>query len=180
MKDTGIVRRIDELGRIVIPKEIRKTLRIREGDPLEIYTDRDELLFKKYSPVSSLNTFSNSVADSIGSMLNKQCIVTDTDRVIYTSGKNKDIVGKDISIDLDNIIKNKKSTVSCISEGDTIYTVCADENYEPQNQMIMPITYNGDCYGAIIVNDRNNVKKFDENDLRLLQLGAEILSRQFE
>ena len=85
MQETGIVRRIDELGRVVIPKEMRKTLRIREGDPLEIYTEKDNLVFKKYSPIISITDYAKIVADGIEDLTQKTCIITDTDNVIYIS-----------------------------------------------------------------------------------------------
>ena len=98
MQDTGIVRRIDELGRVVIPKELRKTLRIREGDPLEIYTNKDELVFRKYSPISAINGYAEAVADGISELTEKVCMITDTDVVVYVSGaKGKDVLGKNIS-----------------------------------------------------------------------------------
>ena len=83
MKATGIVRRIDDLGRIVIPKEIRRTLRIREADPLEIFTDREgEIILKKYSPISELNEFASEYVESAASILGETAVITDTDQVI--------------------------------------------------------------------------------------------------
>ena len=94
MQGTGIVRRIDELGRVVIPKEIRKTLRIKEGDPLEIYTDKENLVISKYSPISSINDFVKIVADGIEEVTQKVCLITDNDTILYLSkGKMKDAIG---------------------------------------------------------------------------------------
>lgn len=98
MKETGIVRRIDELGRVVIPKEIRKTLRIKEGDPLEIFTDRDELMMKKYSPVQSMGEFAESFAESLAEVSECVIAVFDTDVVLYLAGgRMKDWVGRNLS-----------------------------------------------------------------------------------
>ena len=90
MKATGIVRRIDDLGRVVIPKEIRRTLRIREGDPLEIYTERDgEVIFKKYSPMGDLQDFADQICDSIGKNTGAIAAVSDRDSIIALSGVPK-------------------------------------------------------------------------------------------
>ena len=90
MKATGIVRRIDDLGRVVVPKEIRRTLRIREGDPLEIFTGKDgEVIFKKYSPVSELSAFSAEYAAALGAVTGFACVITDRDNVIAFAGTGR-------------------------------------------------------------------------------------------
>lgn len=90
MKATGIVRRIDDLGRVVIPKEIRRTLRIREGDPLEIFTDREgEVILKKYSPIGELNEFATEYAESLNETINAIAIITDRDNVVAVAGGSK-------------------------------------------------------------------------------------------
>ena len=90
MKATGIVRRIDDLGRVVIPKEIRRTMRIREGDPLEIYTDREgEVIFKKYSPIGELVSFAAQYADTLNKTCGMSVVITDRDVVIACAGVSK-------------------------------------------------------------------------------------------
>jgi stage V sporulation protein T len=90
VKATGIVRRIDDLGRIVVPKEIRRTLRIREGDPLEIFTDREgEIILKKYSPIGELGQFAGEYAESLAQTTGYLVLVTDCDHVIAASGSGK-------------------------------------------------------------------------------------------
>ena len=87
MRATGIVRRIDDLGRVVIPKEIRRTMRIREGDPLEIYTDREgEVIFKKYSPIGEMNSFAAQYAEALHRTADMCVVITDRDAVIAVSG----------------------------------------------------------------------------------------------
>ena len=109
MKATGIVRRIDDLGRVVIPKEIRRTMRIREGDPLEIYTDREGgVILKKYSPINELNEFAGEFIESAHSVLGEAAVVTDTDQVVAVSGiPKKGYLEKRISPDIEKIIKAK-------------------------------------------------------------------------
>ena len=89
MKATGIVRRIDELGRVVIPKEIRRTLRIKDGDPLEIFTDRDELMLKKYSPIATLERFSEGTTRSLNDLSGYLAVICDTDEVLYAAGEGR-------------------------------------------------------------------------------------------
>ena len=101
MKATGIVRRIDDLGRIVIPKEIRRTQRIREGDPIEIFTNREgEIMLKKYSPIGDLSDFASDYAESLAQTTGGLACVTDRDVVIAAAGpKKKEYEGKTIIID---------------------------------------------------------------------------------
>ena len=110
MRATGIVRRIDDLGRVVIPKEIRKTLRIREGDPLEIFTAKDgEVILKKYSPIGELNEFSQEYAETLGEILGQGIVVTDLDSIIAVSKlPKKDYKEKGISNELEQLIFYKK------------------------------------------------------------------------
>ena len=109
MKATGIVRRIDDLGRVVIPKEIRRTMRIREGDPLEIYTDKDgEVIFKKYSPVGELALFASQMCETLAKTTGCACAVSDRDSIIAASGISKrEVLDKRISEDLERIIESR-------------------------------------------------------------------------
>ena len=105
MKATGIVRRIDDLGRVVVPKEIRRVLRIREGDPLEIYTgNTGEVILKKYSPINELSQFAGEYAETVSKILGGTIIVSDTDQVIAASGSGrKEYADKRIDPELDKI-----------------------------------------------------------------------------
>ena len=113
MKTTGVVRRIDDLGRIVIPKEMRRTLRIRDGESLEIFVDEDFVALKKYSPLNDMASLAKTLADSIYSSINKNIIVTDRDKIIACSGSNslkKKFLDKSISEDLWNRLANMYGT----------------------------------------------------------------------
>ena len=107
MKATGIVRRIDDLGRVVIPKEIRRTMRIREGDPLEIYTDRDgEVIFKKYSPLGELASFASHLCDVINKTTGFACAISDRDAIISAAGiSRRDVMEKRVSDDVEYYIQ---------------------------------------------------------------------------
>ncbi|MEG0590905.1 MAG: stage V sporulation T C-terminal domain-containing protein, partial [Lachnospiraceae bacterium] len=118
MKATGIVRRIDDLGRVVIPKEIRRTLRIREGDPLEIFTDREgEIILKKYSPIGELGTFARQYAESLSQTMGSIVCVTDRDQIIAAAGNGKkELQDKDISRQLQNSIEQREQIVAGMEE----------------------------------------------------------------
>ena len=110
MKATGIVRRIDDLGRVVIPKEIRRTMRIREGDPLEIYTSRDgEVIFKKYSLMGGLDDFAAQLCETMSRSTGAICAVTDRDSVIAVAGGAKrELLGKGITAQLEQVMENRR------------------------------------------------------------------------
>ena len=109
MKATGIVRRIDDLGRVVIPKEIRRTMRIREGDPLEIYTEKDgEVIFKKYSPIGELGDFAANYVETLAKASGHGACITDRDNVIAVSGlPKKELIEKPVSSELENVMNEK-------------------------------------------------------------------------
>lgn len=180
MRETGIVRRIDDLGRVVIPKEIRKTLRIREGDPLEIYTDKDELVFKKYSPIQEVSDMAKMTAESISEMTERICVVTDTDNIIVVSGGKKDIIGKSISGEIDKVLKGRKSIVIRKADGGEILPLYKGEEVNAENQILVPILSNGDCYGVIALFDKERSQKPLSDEIKIVQLGAKFLSKQFE
>lgn len=180
MRDTGIVRRIDDLGRVVIPKEIRRTLRIKEGDPLEIFTNKDELLFKKYSPLGGETDFVFSVGESLSDTSGKNCIITDTDAVVFSSYKSKETVGATVSKDLERIMKNRAETCNCRSDGRKPISIFLGEQFDYENQIIIPVIEGGDCYGAVILWDAEKAQRFSSYDVKLVKLAADFLSKRFE
>ena len=182
MKATGIVRRIDELGRVVIPKEIRSTLRLKSGDPLEIFTDRDELMLKKYSPIASLEKFSEGTAKSLSELSGHLAIVCDTDEVLHAEGRGKrDVTGKAVSQMLDKIMQQRKSYIANLSEGGDIVPICEGETQNQITaQIIVPIISNGDCLGAVALVSTEQGAKLEPAVCKLAQLSATILANQFE
>lgn len=181
MKETGIVRRVDDLGRVVIPKEIRRTLRIREGDPLEIFTNMEELVFKKYSPVASIENGVKTVCNEISEITENHCMVTDLDHIVsVSSNKFKEYVGKNISEELANTIRERRSVLNSIAEGGKIIHVCKGDELLAENQIIVPIISGGDCFGSIVVFDKDKENRFSSTDVKLVSLGAGILSKNFQ
>ncbi|HHU18320.1 MAG: stage V sporulation protein T [Anaerovoracaceae bacterium] len=181
MKATGIVRRIDDLGRVVIPKEIRRTMRIREGDPLEIFTDREgEVILKKYSPISELSQFAGEYADSASSVLGDIVLVSDTDHIIAVAGgSKKDFLEKRIGKDLEKVIEEK--TIKIVLEKGALCAVTADgENTEFESQIFVPIISQGDAIGSIIILSKDSKEPLGETELRAAEIGANFLARQME
>ena len=180
MKATGIVRRIDDLGRIVIPKEIRRTLRIREADPLEIYTDREgEIILKKYSPIGEMGTFAKQYAESMAQVSGHIAMIADRDQFIAVSGGMKNVLGKSISRDLEEKINNRESVVA--TKGDRNFIpVCHESDDEYQHEAISPIICEGDVIGALILLEMDNKSKVGEVEQKLIQSAAGFLGRQME
>lgn len=179
MRATGIVRRIDDLGRVVIPKEIRKTLRIREGDPLEIFTAKDgEVILKKYSPIGELNEFSQEYAETLGETLGHGVIVTDLDSIIAVSKlPKKDYKEKSISKELEQLIENR--TTNYVKDNKLI-SLHKDDSMEYLSQIIMPIVSTpGDCIGSICLVSKD-ASGLNESDEKLLKVAANFLGKQVQ
>ncbi len=181
MKATGIVRRIDELGRVVIPKEIRRTLRIKEGDPLEIFTDRDELMLKKYSPIASLERFSKATARSLNDLSGKLAVICDTDGILHAYGDGKkELDGKNLSQDMERILRERRSYIANAIDGGDVIPLTSSPEEPFTAQVIVPIVSGGDCLGAVAVLSKENGAKMDGVDMNLARLTADILANQFE
>jgi len=181
MKATGIVRRIDELGRVVIPKEIRRTLRIREGDPLELFTDRDELMLKKYSPIASIERFSEGTAKSLNEQSGFLAAIADTDTVLSASGPNrKALLGKTVSENLTEIMNARRSYLANRSEGGDILPLVQDSDGKFTAQIVVPIVSGGDCLGAVLLLSSEEGTVMESSTVKLVRLTAEIIASQFD
>lgn len=180
MKATGIVRRIDDLGRVVIPKEIRRTLRIREGDPLEIFTDREgAIVLKKYSPIGEITLFAKQYAESLAQVSNYAVLVTDRDQYIATTGGYRNFLGKSISKELESKLENRESFV-LMKEEKGFVNIIEDMQDEYVQQAIAPIICEGDVIGAVMILSNETNTKLGEVELKLVQVAAGFLGRQME
>lgn len=183
MKATGIVRRIDDLGRVVIPKEIRRTLRIREGDPLEIFTDREgEVILKKYSPIGELSDFATQYAESLYKTSGHTTCIADRDTIIAVSGPaKKELSEKSLSSEVEKIIE-EKATLLVKSPEEKIVSIIADENGEKKysSQVISPIISEGDPIGAVIMISTDPNARMGEVETKLAQSAAGFLGKQME
>jgi AbrB family transcriptional regulator, stage V sporulation protein T len=182
LKATGIVRRIDELGRVVIPKEIRKTLRIREGDPLEIFTDRDgEIILKKYSPIGELGDFATQIAESIQKTIGHITCITDRDTIVSViGGSKKDYLEKQLSHDLEKIIE-EKTTVVLNPDLDKIISIIEDEPHRGySSQLITPIISEGDPIGSVLLLSTDPSFRISDAEKKVVLSAANFLGKQME
>ena len=179
MKATGIVRRIDDLGRVVIPKEIRRTMRIREGDPLEIYTAADgEVIFKKYSPMGDLAEFTSQYADVLSKAIGMSVIITDRDHVVAAAGSmKKELTDKRISKELEDLMENRTGFSSASSHDETLYPA---DNIRYPACAAFPIVSNGDVTGCVCAMMNQNRDTPGASEIKLLQVAAQFLAKQTE
>lgn len=186
MKATGIVRRIDDLGRVVIPKEIRRTLRIREGDPLEIFVDREgEVILKKYSPIGELGDFAKEYADSLHEAIGHIACIADRDNVIAVSGApKKEFLNKAIGPGVEKALEDRKLAVinDCKEHG--YCKGCpvgeSDAKCKITAEVIAPIIAQGDPIGAVIILSKEAGAKMGELEVKLAETAAGFLAKQME
>lgn len=183
MKATGIVRRIDDLGRVVIPKEIRRTLRIREGDPLEIFTDREGgVILKKYSPIGELNDFAREYAESLQQTVGNIILISDRDSIISVSGvSKKEYIEKKVSNELEKVMEERKTVTLGEGTGKVI-SIYDDEELTGKYyaQVISPIIAEGDAIGSVIIVSKESGKKFNDTEVKLAETAASFLGKQME
>lgn len=178
MKATGIVRRIDDLGRVVIPKEIRRSFRIKEGDPLEIYTDAEgEVIFKKYSPIGELSNFANQYAEVLHKSGGLPIAIMDNDHVIACSGLSKrEVLERRVTKNLEELMENRKIHIST----DEVPSMDAIEGFDRNANIVYPIIYGGDVSGAVAMIEDEKHTLPSETDIKLVQVAAAFLGKQME
>ncbi len=176
MKATGIVRRIDDLGRVVIPKEIRRTMRIREGDPLEIYTDREGgVIFKKYSQLGDVSDFAAQLCDTISRVAGLPAVITDRDSVIAAGGiPRREVVDKRVSPQVEQLMEERRSV-----QADQPMTLC--DGVDKYRVLIaVPILSEGDVLGCVAFVSDGDTPALSEVELKLAQTVAGFLGRHME
>ncbi|WP_307342699.1 stage V sporulation protein T [Caldalkalibacillus uzonensis] len=179
MKATGIVRRIDDLGRVVIPKEIRRTLRIREGDPLEIFVDRDgEVILKKYSPIGELGDFAQEYADSLYESLGHIALISDRDSIIAVSGASKKTYMEKGIGDIVETSMNERKTIVENTKG--THEICKDMREEYAAFCIAPIIAGGDPIGSVILISQKDGVAMGDVEIKLAETAAGFLAKQME
>lgn len=178
MKATGIVRRIDDLGRVVIPKEIRRTMRIREGDPLEIYTDNDgEVIFKKYSPIGELSSFATQYAEVLHKIGGYPVVVCDRDHVISVAGiPKKELLERRVSPALEEVMEQRRSYVAG-GDGKRMQPVEGVDRYA---LVQAPIVAAGDVCGSLMFIAGDTPAPATDTEIKLINVGAAFLGRQME
>jgi AbrB family transcriptional regulator (stage V sporulation protein T) len=179
MKATGIVRRIDDLGRVVIPKEIRRTMRIREGDPLEIYTEKNgEVIFKKYSPMGDLTEFASHICETLNKTTNVATVVTDRDTVLSVYGAPKrELDNKHVSPELEQLMEARtlyqrtgKEAGLPVIDGTSDYSIA----------VAAPILSEGDVMGCVAFVTPSGANSTGDLENKLASAVARFLGKQME
>jgi len=187
VKATGIVRRIDDLGRVVIPKEIRRTLRIREGDPLEIYVDREgEVILKKYSPVGELGDFAKEYADSLYEAISQIILIADRDNVVAVAGASKkEFLNKPLGSIVEKVMEDRKAVLinnpSEYKHGKACPIETDDEDDDACKftaEVIAPIIVEGDAIGAVIICSKQPGVQMGDMEVKLAETAAGFLAKQ--
>ncbi len=184
MKATGIVRRIDDLGRVVVPKEIRRTLRIREGEPLEIYVDKEgEIILKKYSPIADLGHFAKEYADSLNEGTGHIACIADSDVIIAVAGTaKKEFLNKPIGPAVEQVMQSRQAVIindpsstanSAILEGD-------EDEAKYSAEVLAPIIMEGDSIGTVILLSKKEGIQMGDLEMKLSQTAAGFLAKQME
>jgi len=180
MRATGIVRRIDDLGRIVIPKEIRRTLRIRESDPLEIYTDREgEIILKKYSPIGEMGNFAKKYAESLAQVSGMIAVIADRDQFIAVAGGNRSLLGQALSEILEDKL-DARETVMAGRADHNFVVIEKNASADYEEEIICPILCEGDVIGAVILLGSADKEGMSETERKLVQTAAAFLGGQLE
>ena len=183
LKATGVVRRIDDLGRIVIPKEIRKVLRIKEGDPLEIFTDKEgEVILKKYSPIGELSEFATGYAETLSKTTGHIACITDKDTVIAVSGgPKKEFLEQDLSKELEQLMDDKEVYISKENNEVSIPVIKNDNKERKFNsQVVYPIVAQGDVVGSVILLSKDAKTKMGETEKKVVESAAGFLGSQMD
>ena len=179
MKATGIVRRIDDLGRVVIPKEIRRTLRIREGDPLEIYTDNEGgVIFKKYSPVGEMSAYAAQYVEALSKTAGLPFLVCDRDHVVAAAGlSRKEYLERRISPALEELIEGRRTY--CMRQGE-LHPLIPVEGLDRPAVIALPIISAGDVSGAVVLMMGDSGACPGETEMKLTQTAAAFLGGLME
>ena len=184
MKATGIVRRIDDLGRVVVPKEIRRTMRIREGDPLEIFTNKDgEVIFKKYSPMGEISEFSGQYSEVLSRTSGMGVLITDRDQVIAVAGgSKKEYLNQSIGAAAEKVMEERKAVTVSDTGIHALFRSTNDNGIERtlHTQIMAPIIAEGDPIGMVIIASKENTAKLGELELKLGETAASFLAKQME
>ncbi len=171
MKATGVVRRIDDLGRIVIPKEIRKTLRLKNGENLEIFVDENEnIILKKYSQIDKIKDFADAITDATNNITKNSVFITNTDSFVSVSGKKKEYQDEPLSNEIITMINDRKD----VNSNNIKLT---EEKEEPENFIFCPIIANGDAIGSLMIMSE---EELTENDLKTLKIISSFLAKHIE
>lgn len=173
MKATGVVRRIDELGRIVIPKEIRKNFRIKEGENVEIYIDDNNIILKKYSELKNVSDISSNIIDSVFSVINKDIIITDMSNIMELSSSLKNVFfNKELSVEYQSMLSKREKIIQKSSKN-----LCITDQIVDYSYIVNPMIVNGDLIGSIVLLSKDTITN---NDIIVVDIITKILTKYIE
>lgn len=175
MKTTGVVRRIDDLGRIVIPKELRRTLRIRDGESLEIFVENETIALKKYSSMSDINELADDLVNTINQNISRTVLVTDRDKVISASSNKKSIY---LNQNISKFLEKKLNEREILIEKNKHDIELIDGNKEKLSYVISPIIMNGDAIGTVIIFSEN--ESITDFEIKLANITSSFLGKHIE
>ena len=180
MKAAGIVRRIDDLGRIVIPKEIRKTFHIKESDPMEIFINGEgEIILKKYSPVGEMSSFAKKYTDSLAQASGHIAVITDRDTIVAASGGLKNCVGKRVSKELEECMRDRETITASKGESGFI-SITSDMQEDVSDIAVGTILAAGDVAGSVCLVGTKGQTEFGDVERKLIQTATGFIGRQLE
>ena len=180
MKSTGIVRRVDVLGRVVIPKELRKMLKIAEGDPLEIYVERDEIILKKYSPLFNSDGVADEIANCLATRTGHTVFVCDRDVFISGHGAGiEDVTSKNVSKELSDLMLKKGERIINHVDGGAPFELTDGETYGYYNEFFIPVKTKSEVIGGIILAEKDKEQLISSTDVSLTSLSADLLAARF-
>ncbi len=181
MKATGIIRRIDNLGRIVLPKEIRRTLHIREGEPLEIFTDREgQIVLKKYSPIGEIGNLVQFVADSLAQVVGAVVCITDMEHVIAAAGNGrKELLEQPITKKFQEVLQKRVSYIAQAGE-ENYMKIVPEQRDIYKSQVVSSVVCEGEVIGSVVFLGRENRKIFDEVEQKMALWVSVFLGKQME
>lgn len=182
MKETGIVRKLDNLGRLVIPKEIRRCMRIKEGSPIEFgLLPSGEIVLCKYSLVNQISDYADDLCEVMSNIFDCAVMIGDRDKIVSCHGiSKKNMLESKLSNEVLDIIDSKISYTSSMEEKTTIVSIIEDDKNTYFSQLIYPITIQGEKEGVIILCEMNDNIKFKEEHIICLKLVSQFLSKQME
>ena len=182
MKATGIVRRIDDLGRVVIPKEIRRSLHIRESEPLEIFIGEDNtIILKKYSAVGEIEAFASAYADSLSKASGYPACITDRQSVIAVSGASrKEYIDKKLTPEVERAIDDRTTLISKEQRGSSTPLFEGPAGEKLSSFVVSPIISHGDSVGAVIIFTADGRNYIGDTETKLTQSAAAVLGKQLE
>lgn len=181
----GIIRRVDDLGRVVLPKDIRRALHLREGDPVEIITNQEgEVVLRKYSPVGELGNFAKEYADSLHETIGLITMIADRDVIVAVAGANKaEFLGKPIGDAVEQAMEERVTLINevHVSDDENLHVIQTDDReYTIKSQVIAPIVSQGDPIGAVIIAGKETGIKLGDIEVKLAETAASFLAKQME